>query len=143
MAGYTILSRKSEAPQAAWDALKTIKQLQARTETGVTYTQYVDAVGKAWMEVKPFVESPDGKKYSEFASLLTNIIDQYKAATETWQNQNLTLLYWEEAGLRIIEAKSLLDAQLHRARSWCYGQSRSKLTRLDQNIVNYTTNIHG
>ena len=76
VAARMILTSQSKAPQAARDTLKAIKQLQARTETGVTYTQYVDAVGKAWIEVKPFVESPDGRNYSEFSSLLISIIDQ-------------------------------------------------------------------
>jgi tetratricopeptide (TPR) repeat protein len=119
-----------EAPQAARDALKAIKQLQARTEVGLTYTQYMDAVGKAWVEVKPFVDSPDGRKFSEVSSLLTSIITQYKAGMEAWEtqirsedadlaamNHTSLLLYWHEAVIRITEAESLLDVKPYRARN--------------------------
>jgi hypothetical protein len=109
----------------ARDALRAIKQLEAKTEIGLTYAQYVDAVGKTWVEVKPFVESSDGRKYPEFSSLLTNIIAQYQAGMELWQRRlhmasntfSPTSHYWIEAAFRITEAEELLDAQLGRARN--------------------------
>ena len=66
----------------------------------MTYTQYVDAVGKAWVEVKPFVESPEGKRYSEFLLPVGRHMSKVKEATETketWQDQNLISLCWKEA----------------------------------------------
>ncbi len=112
----TRVTERQQAPQAARDALNAIKQLHARTDVGVTRAQYVEAVAKASVEVKTFEESSEGKKHPDFASLLSGIIGEYKAATQSWGSENMASLRWIEAAIRIKEAESLLDERLRRSR---------------------------
>ena len=104
--------------QAARDAVRAIKRLQARTETGLTYSQYVDAVGTAWAEIKPFVDSPEGSE-DVLRYPLKNAIDEYKSATESWHSKILfpddAAMYeesiqsaWNRANSRIKEAEAWL-----------------------------------
>jgi hypothetical protein len=70
--------------QEARDAFRAVKKLQARTEIGLTYSEYVDAVGTAWGEVKGFVESPE-RKTGSFSGLSADIemaMEMYRDAIE-------------------------------------------------------------
>jgi hypothetical protein len=74
----------TESLKAARDTFKAVKRLQAMTEIGVTYSQYVDAVSTAWAEVSSFVSSPEGKtqKFAAISYDLNYAMEQYKYAIE-------------------------------------------------------------
>ena len=113
------------APQSAQSALNAVKKLEARVEVGVNYADYSRAVGEAWGDVKIFIESADGKSVPEFSLLLTKAIEDYKLASDIWQNKiQWPSLYgdrldvethqqacWTRAGTWIKLAESLLDVE--------------------------------
>jgi hypothetical protein len=73
-----------DPPSAARDALNALKKVEARTEIGVNYRDYSTVVGETWGDVKIFIESPDGRKLSEFSRALAIATDDYKLALEIW-----------------------------------------------------------
>jgi hypothetical protein len=102
--------------------LNALKKLEARTEVGVNYADYVKVVGETWGDVKIFIESPDGKSLREFSMLLTKAAADYKLALDIWHNkiefpslygldaETLQQRCWTQAGKWIKSAESLLDA---------------------------------
>lgn len=76
-------SAKAEA--AARDALKSIRRLQTKVQTGISYRDYSPALADAKLEVSMFVESSSGKKFPEFASLLSRAISHYEVANTLWK----------------------------------------------------------
>ena len=75
----------ADVPKLARNALNAAKRIEARTEIGVTDAKYSEEVGDSWGDVKIFVESPEGKQFSEFSSLLLLAINSYKSAMDSWK----------------------------------------------------------
>ena len=120
-----IVSVYRDAPPSARYALNALKKVEARTEVGIVYTDYLKVVGEAWGEVKIFSESPDGQELREFSLLLTKAIADYKVALRAWKLKiefptlktygskldELQQLCWARAGVRLRLAESLLDVE--------------------------------
>jgi len=70
-------------PQAN-DALLALKKLQAKTETGIAYNEYLSALGDANFAVKSFLDSEDAKSQPDLSSSLQEAIKWYRAASEVW-----------------------------------------------------------
>ncbi len=113
-------------PQSARAALNVLKKVEARTEIGLSYSDYSTVVGEAWGEVKVFAESPEGKAIPDFSMMLANAIADYKSALKAWHDKieypalygprivDLSVLMqrcWSRAGRRISLAEALLDAE--------------------------------
>jgi hypothetical protein len=113
-------------PQAARNALNAVKRLEAKTEIGITYVEYVKAVGEAWGEVKIFIDSADAKRFPEYSLLLRMAIADYKSALNVWQSKfefpnlvekheverkTLQQRCWFRAGAWTVLAESLANAK--------------------------------
>ena len=68
----------------AGNALTTLKKLQAKTETGITYQDYSTALGDTNFSVKEYLDSDEAKSSSEFASAIHDALKWYSVAGETW-----------------------------------------------------------
>jgi len=115
-----------DAPQSARNVLNMLKKLQARTEVGITYADYLRAVGETWGDVKIFAESPDGKKLPELSLLAVKIAGDYETASKAWHWEiewsfdkssktfialgRLQQACWSRAVMRLRLAESLLNA---------------------------------
>lgn len=114
--------RYADVSQSARDALNIVKKVEARTEVGISYVQYMEVVGQAWGDMRVLVESPEGKDLWELSFLLMVAVQDYKKALDMWQEKldtqsptekancdELLQLYWQRAAARIRQAESLLD----------------------------------
>ena len=70
--------------QSANDAVKALQKLQTKIEIGMTYHDYVSALGDTWFEVKSFLDSPEAKIKPELASEINQSMDNYRFAREYW-----------------------------------------------------------
>ena len=84
----------AKAEAAARDALKSIRRLQAKVQTGISYRDYSPALADAKLEVSMFVESSSGKKFPEFASLLSRAIGHYDVANNLWKIKFVERYAW-------------------------------------------------
>jgi hypothetical protein len=75
----------AKAEVAAKDALKSVRRLQAKVQTGISYRDYSPALADAKLEVTMFVESSSGKKLPEVAKLLSRAIGHYDIANSLWK----------------------------------------------------------
>jgi len=81
------LKRKyRNAPESVRATLNALKKFEARTEVGLNISQYREALGDTWGQVKVFSESPDGKQYDEATKLFLSAITSYQTATTAWDN---------------------------------------------------------
>lgn len=70
---------------AARKALNDVKKVQTRTEVGISLVKYRDAVSDMWVEVKPYLQSPQGSIENEFNRQLRAACEHYRDAIESWQ----------------------------------------------------------
>lgn len=70
---------------AARKALSEVKKVQTRTEVGISLVKYRDAVSDMWVEVKPYLQSPQGSIDSEFNRQLRAACEHYRDAVESWR----------------------------------------------------------
>ncbi|HUY35988.1 MAG TPA: hypothetical protein VMV69_24835 [Pirellulales bacterium] len=84
-AAHARVKAYADVPKSARDALNAVKRIEARTEVGVAYVKYSEAVGESWADVKIFVESPEGKQLSELSDVLRSAISAYKSAMDSWR----------------------------------------------------------
>ena len=112
-----IRAKCRNAPLSAKSALNALKRLQARVEVGVNYSNYSEAVGSTWGEVKIFIESQEGKELSDLNVHFTTAINLYKKAREEWQRKiegglgmdSIMQKDWKEADDHIKDADMLLN----------------------------------
>lgn len=69
---------------AAKDALKGLKKLQVRVETGVSYRDYPTVLSDAKFEVRQFNDSPGAKQLPEFSAAINSAIRHYERAQALW-----------------------------------------------------------
>jgi len=99
------------APKSARDALNALKRIQAKTEVGVNKFDYSKQLGDSWGEVKIFVESPEGKDYSDLSDRMRRAIEYYKSAGEGWTIDTLRQTNWSQADQEIKVLDSALNQQ--------------------------------
>jgi Sec-independent protein translocase protein TatA len=71
--------------QAAKDAIKAVKKLEAKVESGTSYKKYREDLGDANAEVKLFLESKAAKKDPALAQSLKKIMENYQDAANLWK----------------------------------------------------------
>lgn len=71
--------------QTAKDAIKALKKLEAKVESGMSYQKYREALGDTNAEVKLFLESKGAKKDIEQAKLIKKIMGNYQDAADLWK----------------------------------------------------------
>jgi hypothetical protein len=70
--------------QTARDAVRAFAKLDARTETGVSYRDYVAALGDLNFELQSFAESAESRKYPEVQKALDLAMLRHLEAKELW-----------------------------------------------------------
>lgn len=75
--------------QSAKDALMGLKKLQARTQAGISYNDYSNAVGEAKFPLNIFLESKDARNYTELSTSLQKIMAHYEYVGHLW-NQKIS-----------------------------------------------------
>ena len=73
------------ATVAAKEALKTLKKLNARVTTGISYQDYPAALADAKVGVEQFIESPDSKLLPQVANSMTLAMDHFERANRLWR----------------------------------------------------------
>jgi len=70
--------------QTAEDTMKSLKNIEARIETGVSYQDYPQLVANANREMNIFLGSNEAKKNPQFAKSIKKAMDYYLTANEIW-----------------------------------------------------------
>lgn len=79
--------RHAKAISAAKDVLKSLKKLETRVETGVSYRDYPSVLSDAKFEVKTFLGSEYSKELPEFTTAVTRAIEHFDAALSLWSHK--------------------------------------------------------
>ncbi len=70
--------------QSARDAVRALQKLQAKIDVGMTYLDYVSALGDTWFEVKSFLDSSEAKIKPALTLEISQSMDNYRLAKEYW-----------------------------------------------------------
>ncbi len=103
--------------QAAKDAIKAVKKLEAKVESGTSYKKYREDLGDANAEVKLFLESKAAKSDPALAQNIKKIMGNYQDAADLWStiaahpqrvpyfnpNEKLTPNYDEQWHINLVE----------------------------------------
>lgn len=73
--------------EAAREALRALKKLEARVQVGISYRDYGPALGDAQFEVNQFLESPEAKEKSELAESIASVLGHYQFANVVWRHK--------------------------------------------------------
>jgi hypothetical protein len=85
LAVFVLAACAPAVPQSAKDAYLALKKIEGKTQAGVNYMQYMEAVGDAMGLVNVFIESKEAGKFPELAKALKNTVDAYLAASLIWK----------------------------------------------------------
>lgn len=75
----------AKAQISAKDTYKSVRKLQTKIETGISYQNYSPALADAKFEVSLFAESSAAKEFPEFTTHLKNAMVYYDTANTVWQ----------------------------------------------------------
>ncbi len=78
------LTQSNVWAQSAKDAYKSLKKLEARTATGISYKDYPQSVAEAKVEVDMFLDGKAAKKNPPFSDHLKKAMDYYLVAIKIW-----------------------------------------------------------
>jgi hypothetical protein len=70
--------------QTAKDVLKSLKQVEVKIDTGVSYQDYPQVLAKAQKEVNMFLDSDEAKKNTSVAKYIKAAINYYIIANKVW-----------------------------------------------------------
>jgi hypothetical protein len=70
--------------QTAKDALESLKQIEVKIETGVSYEDYPQVLAKAQKEVNMFLKSNEAKKNPGVTKDIKAALDYYVTANKIW-----------------------------------------------------------
>lgn len=79
--------RYDTIPADAKAVVKALKKLQAKTEIGINFKDYNEAVSDVYPDVKLFIESPESKNMPELRLVLKNATDCYLKVRELWSTK--------------------------------------------------------
>jgi hypothetical protein len=80
--------------QSAKDALMALKKLEARCQGGISYNDYVNALGEAKFHLYLYYKSPDAEKYPDLSDSFEKAILHYEFAGMVWR-QKMSKKYGE------------------------------------------------
>ena len=80
----TVLLPNFAFGQSARDSVKSLKRLESRVETGISYRDYAPALGEAKFQVKVFLESQEAESNPELRSAVSKAIEHYDNAHNVW-----------------------------------------------------------
>ena len=70
--------------QTGMDAFKSLKKVEAKIESGVSYQDYPQVLADAKHKVDMFLESSEAKKNPQFAYHIKTAMDYYMTAEDIW-----------------------------------------------------------
>lgn len=70
--------------------LEALKRFRARTETGISYNDYVKALGELNYEIREFSDSPEARSIPKITGLLNTAFIRYKTAGTLWEGKNIS-----------------------------------------------------
>jgi len=70
--------------QTGMDAFKSLKKVEAKIESGVSYEAYPQVLADAKQKVDMFLESSKAKTYPQFAYHIKTAMDYYMTAEDVW-----------------------------------------------------------
>jgi hypothetical protein len=80
--------------QSAKDALMALEKLEARCQGGISYSDYVKALGEAKFRFNLYYKSPDAEKYPDLSDSFEKAILHYEFAGMVWR-QKMSKKYGE------------------------------------------------
>ncbi len=120
-------SRYDAVSDDARAIVKSLKKLEARTEIGVNFRDYEQAVSDLYPEVKVFIESTEAKEQPELTLVLANAIECHLKVRELWAKSissdsaiekykaSMAMItarpaLWKVAGVNVQGASALIDS---------------------------------
>jgi len=90
--GWRLIRAKSQSPtthgsNASENQLKSLallKRLQSKVEVGMQFADYNSSLANTWADVKSLVDMPDSGSNAQLGDCLAEVIDDYKSASESW-----------------------------------------------------------
>ena len=80
---------------SAKEAVRALKKLEARCQTGISYKDYAPALGDAKFEVNLFIEGREATKKPELTRMISQTMKDYEMAQTVWakkfSDQQLTV----------------------------------------------------
>lgn len=73
--------------ESAKEALRGLKKLEARCESGISYRDYGPALGEAKFEVNLFLESQEAKENPELTKAISKAMNHYETAQTVWKQK--------------------------------------------------------
>ena len=70
--------------QSAQEAIRAFSKLEARLEVGITYREYVAALGEVNFEIKSFADSNDAKMLPQIYEALELALSRHRIAQMMW-----------------------------------------------------------
>ncbi len=70
--------------QVAEDIFKSLKKVEEKTLTGISYQDYPQVLSEAKTEVNKFLESNEARQNPQFAKHIKMAMDYYMVAKEVW-----------------------------------------------------------
>jgi len=104
--------------QSAKEAVRTLKKLEARVQVGISYRDYMPALGDAQFEVNQFLESSEARKKPHLAESINKVMDHYIIAGNLFERNERCLpanIQWIEDHDKFViseEADKILEKQI-------------------------------
>jgi len=73
--------------ESAKEAVRALKKLEARCQAGISYKDYVAALGDAKFEVNLFLEGTEAKKRPRLAESIDKVMGHYEFAGTVWRHK--------------------------------------------------------
>ena len=74
--------------QPARETVSTLKNLETKVATGISYSDYASDLAEARFSVRLFLDSPDARNNPELAAALTSVLQQYETALDVWADKH-------------------------------------------------------
>ncbi len=92
--------------QSAKDAVKALKKLEAKTETGINYKDFATALADTKVEVESFVNSKQAKRNPELSECLNKTLEHYMLTNKIMNERIQNLRMARETGNKYAEIDS-------------------------------------
>jgi hypothetical protein len=92
--------------QSAKDAVKALKKLEAKTETGINYKDFATALADTKVEVESFVNSKQAKRNPGLSECLNKTLEHYMLTNKIMNQRIQNLRMARETGDKFAEIDS-------------------------------------
>lgn len=81
---FLVYTPSPSSAQTAGAVVASLKQLQAKIDNSISYSDFGPALSEAASPVRSFLDSPDARGNPELAEVLSRILQHYETAREIW-----------------------------------------------------------